>query len=323
MKKTIRLGVLGLDTIERTLIPPVKEVEGLELFGVSTRNKQEAVVFAEKYGVANVYDTFEELLQDKKIDAVYIGTFNTLHREDILLALQYGKHVVAEKPATISLADYEFLKSEADKRNLIFTEAITLYYMPLTKIILEIVKTKKLGELQYLLAPFATRKPRDPDNRFFNKELGGGALFDVGVYALSLCAMCLDTDADYELFATGMLAGTGVDDQSVITLKNAKGQMAVTPITFSARMAKEATLAFDEGYIVIDTYPCSEKATIFYNNGKVESLTAGDSKKALAYEMEAFTNDFMKGKYEATKQFQKPHYYVQKWLETALSMITD
>ncbi|MNI68499.1 hypothetical protein D3C73_1241990 [compost metagenome] len=122
-------------------------------------------------------------------------------------------------------------------------------------------------------------------NRYFSKELAGGALLDIGTYALSFTRFFLSKQP-HEVLTTVKEFETGVDEQSGIILKNAANEMAVISLTMRAKMPKTGVVAGELGFITVDNFPRASKATITYLNGTQEIIEAGDTSKALQYEVE-------------------------------------
>lgn len=142
---------------------------------------------------------------------------------------------------------------------------------------------------------FGSYKEYDMNNRFFNPNLAGGALLDIGVYALSLCRYFMSSCPDQVLSQVKM-APSGVDEQAGILLMNPDGQMATIALTLHAKQPKRATLAYDQGYIEIYEYPRGQEATITYtSDGHKEVIQCGDTSDALVYEVNDMEQAILNG----------------------------
>ncbi len=267
---------------------------GRTVYAVGARKKEKGEAFALEYGIQKVYDNFEALFADEKIDVVYIATPNSHHFEFMLQAVKAGKHILVEKAITINTSELAAVQTVAAEKNLVVAEAMTIYHMPLYKKLKEIVNSGRLGKLKMIQVSFGSAKPSDPENRFFNLELGGGALFDIGTYALSFARFFM-TEKPNEILTTVKKYETGVDEQSGIILRNEKMEMAVVSLTFRSKMPKRGIVAYENGFITVEEYPRASQASITYLNGNQEMVTVGDSNAALSYEIHDMEESIMKG----------------------------
>ena len=157
--------------------------------------------------------------------------------------------------------------------------------MPIYRKLSEIVESGKLGPLKVIQMNFGSYKEYDMTNRFFNRNLAGGALLDIGVYALSFVRWFM-TSQPTEMVSQVKLAPTGVDEQAGILLTNAEGEMATVTLSLHAKQPKRGTIAYDKGYIELYEYPRGQKAVITYTeDGSQEVIEAGETAKALQYEV--------------------------------------
>ncbi len=165
-------------------------------------------------------------------------------------------------------------------------EAMTIYHMPIYKKLRERVNSGQLGKLQLVQMNFGSYKEYDMNNRFFNRNLAGGALLDIGVYALS-CVRWFMTSAPDEILSQVRMAPSGVDEQASILLKNKEEEMAAITLTLHAKQPKRGTIVFEKGYIEIFEYPRGEEAVITYTdtNEKI-TIHAGSTGDALLYEVQ-------------------------------------
>ena len=161
------------------------EKRGQKLYGVVNRTQEKAVAFAEKYGVQNVFTSFEEVCADPAVDIIYISTPHNTHIQFLRKALAAGKHVLCEKSITLNSGELEEAMQLAKEHGVVLAEAMTIYHMPIYKELLKRVDAGDLGELRVIQMNFGSYKEYDMKNRFFNRNLAGGALLDIGVYALS------------------------------------------------------------------------------------------------------------------------------------------
>ncbi len=281
---TYRWASLGCGVIANELAQAMAK-EGRSLHGIANRTHAKAVEFAAKYGVEKVYDHLEDVFTDDDIDIIYISTPHNTHINYLKEALRHGKHVLCEKSITLNSEELAQAKELAQANQLILAEAMTIYHMPLYKRLSDLIANGNLGALRMVQMNFGSYKEYDMTNRFFNPNLAGGALLDIGVYALSFIRWFM-TEAPDKIVSQVKFAPSGVDEQAGILLTNPAGEMATVALTLHAKQPKRGMLAFDKGYIEIYDYPRAEKAVVTYTeDGRQETITAGKMVDALCYEI--------------------------------------
>ena len=172
------------------------EKRGQKLYGVVNRTPEKAVAFAEKYGVQKVFTSFQDVCADPAVDIIYISTPHNTHIHFLRKALAAGKHVLCEKSITLNSEELEEAVQLAKEHGVVLAEAMTIYHMPIYKELKKRMDAGKFGELRVIQMNFGSYKEYDMKNRFFNRNLAGGALLDIGVYALSFVRMFLNSCPD-------------------------------------------------------------------------------------------------------------------------------
>ena len=288
-------AVLGCGNIANDFAREMNKMGG-KVYSVANRTYEKAVAFAEKYNVEKVYESIDDLFMDENVDVVYIATPHNKHIEYIIKALKNNKHVLCEKAITLNSDELNKAVALANEKNLILAEAMTIYNMPLYNELEKIISSGELGEFRLAQVNFGSFKEYDMTNRFFNMDLAGGALLDIGVYALSLVRMFMETE-NAEIQSQVKFAETGADEQSSIIIKNDKEQMASVTLSLHAKQPKRATLCYDNAYIEIFEYPRADRAVITYtNDNHTEEITAGKLEDAMCYEIENMENAISNGK---------------------------
>lgn len=277
------------------------------LYAVCSRNSETAKHFAAEYEIEQAYGNYEALLADERVDIVYVAVPNRFHFDYIKKALLAGKHVLCEKAITLNLAELETLMQLAAEHNLILQEAMTIFNMPLYQRLTEIANSGRLGKLKMIQAPFGSYKEPDPTNRFFNPELAGGALLDIGTYAVSFATRFM-SEAPTVIASQMQPFSTGVDEQSVTILQNPAGEMAAVTLSFQAKMPKVGIVAYEKGYLTIPEYPRADRGEIIFTDGSKEIIESGSTGQALNYEIanmvatiEGASNRSLAWTYQATK----------------------
>lgn len=282
--KKYQWGIIGLGNIAHEFAEHFDQ-ETSELAAVASRTIDKAEPFAQRYHIPKAYGSYQEMLNDQEIDIIYIAVPNRQHSQHIMEALAANKHVLCEKAITMNKKELTEAMKLAEEKNLVLAEAMTIFNMPLYQQLRSLIDTNKLGALKMIQAPFGSYKDPDPTNRFFNPELAGGALLDIGTYAVSFARFFLSSQP--EVIASTMVPfETGVDEQSVTILRNKENELATISLTFQAKMPKVGIVAFKEGYITITDYPRADRAEIIFNDGTKEWIESGSTAQAMNYEIE-------------------------------------
>lgn len=286
MKQELRWAVLGTGVIANEMAQAQTEM-GKTLYAVGNRTHEKAVAFAEKYGVTKVYDDFNEMFKDPEVDIIYITTPHNTHIDFMRKALSNGKHVLCEKAITLNSAELDEAVRLAEENHVVLAEAMTIWHMPVYKKLWSLVESGDLGRVQLLQINFGSFKEYDMENRFFNRALAGGAMLDIGVYALSLMRSFMTSNPD-EIKSMMNPAPTGVDQTDGLILRNKDNQMASIIISLHSKQPKRAVISCEKAYIEIMDYPRGTRAIVVdAATGEQRVIESEEQKPALYYEMEA------------------------------------
>ena len=282
--REIKWAVLGTGVIANQMAEALQK-NGKSIYSVANRTHEKAVQFAKKYNIAKVYDNMNDVFDDPEVDVVYITTPHNTHIEFMKKAINHGKHILVEKSITLNSDELNEALTLADEKNVVVGEAMTIFHMPIYKELKRIIDSGTLGKINLITMNFGSFKEYDMNNRFFNRNLAGGAMLDIGVYALSFIRWFMDSKPT-KILSQVKTAPTGVDEQAGILLMNPAGEMATVTLSLHAKQPKRATIAFDKGYIEIFEYPRAMEATITYTgDGHKETISAGETADALSYEV--------------------------------------
>lgn len=283
--KKYNWAVLGTGVIANETATAMAK-NGRRLYAVGNRTHEKAVAFAEKYGIEKVYDDFNDMFTDPDIDIIYITTPHNTHIDFMKKAIENKKHILVEKSITLNSDELSETVKLAKKNGVVIGEAMTIYHMPIFKELKKILDTGELGRVNLITANFGSFKPYDMNNRFFNRNLAGGAMLDIGVYALSFVRYFFDSSPNNTLSQV-KYAPTGVDEQSGLLLMNDDGQMASVMLSLHSKQPKRAMISCERGYIEIMEYPRAWEAKITdAQSGESRLVKAGKNEDALWYEIE-------------------------------------
>lgn len=283
--KKYNWAVLGTGVIANETAAAMAK-NGRRLYAVGNRTHEKAVAFAEKYGIEKVYDDFNDMFTDPDIDIIYITTPHNTHIDFMKKAIENKKHILVEKSITLNSDELSEAVKLARKNGVVIGEAMTIYHMPIFKELKKILDSDELGRVNLITANFGSFKPYDMSNRFFNRNLAGGAMLDIGVYALSFVRYFFDSSPNNTLSQV-KYAPTGVDEQSGLLLMNDEGQMASVMLSLHSKQPKRAMVSCERGYIEIMEYPRAWEAKITdAESGESRLVKSGKNEDALWYEIE-------------------------------------
>lgn len=285
MKENLNWAVLGTGVIANEMAQALQKM-GKNLYAVANRTHEKAIAFANKYDVQKVYDEIDDMFEDEDVDIIYITSPHNTHYAFMEKALQHGKHLLVEKSITLNSRELDRMIALANQKQLIMAEAMTIWHMPIYKKLWDIVKSNQLGKVQMITVNFGSFKEYDMNNRFFNMNLAGGAMLDIGVYALSIVRSFMD-ETPTDIVSQWKASPTGSDEQATILLKNKQDQMATVALSMHSKQPKRAMLSCEKGYIEIMEYPRADKAVLVdAETGERTEVECGDTSNALYYEMQ-------------------------------------
>ncbi|MEK8131224.1 Gfo/Idh/MocA family oxidoreductase [Paenibacillus filicis] len=193
----LRWGILGCAGIAfRAVIPGIKQSELGEVSAIASRSLEKAQEAAARLDIPRAYGSYEELLADEQIDAVYIPLPNHLHREWTIKAAQAGKHVLCEKPAALTASETEEMVAACAEAGVIFAEAFMYRHHPRYRMIREIIAAGEIGELRAIRGTFTFNSSGSTGNVRFSRDMGGGSLYDVGCYPISAARLVLGQEPE-------------------------------------------------------------------------------------------------------------------------------
>lgn len=245
----LRWGILGTGGIAHLFTSDLK-LEGFAVTAVGSRSQTTADEFAGRHGIARAHASYEALVADPEVDAVYVSTPHPFHAENATLALEAGKHVLVEKPFTINAAEAQAVVDLAAERGLVVLEAMWTRWLPHMVRVHEILASGVLGEVRTVLADHDQKLSSDPNHRMQAPSLGGGALLDLGIYPVSFAWDVFGAPAS--VHAISSPTATGVDRQTAILLGYPDGQQAVLHTALDTRGPNKAVVIGTEGRIEID-----------------------------------------------------------------------
>ena len=257
-----KVGIIGAGWIADKMAEALSPLSDYCVYAIASRSLEKAAAFAERWNVQKAYGSYEEMLEDKDVDLVYIATPHSHHFPHTMLALEHGKHVLVEKAFTANAQEAEILIRTAREKGLFITEAIWTRYMPLSHKVKEIMESGIIGEPRLLTATLCYMM--EFKERILRPDLCGGALLDLGVYALNFARMYFGTDI-VRTVSNCQLGETGMDMQECISLCFADGKMANLQAGTLCLNDRQGIINGTEGYIRVDNINCPELIEVYRN----------------------------------------------------------
>lgn len=218
----LRWGIIAPGWIASRFVASLKSNTTQKVVAVGSRSVERATEFASEFDIERAYSSYQHVFDDPDIDAVYIATLQSEHRTVALAAIAAGKHVLIEKPFTVTAAEASEVIAAARAQGVFAMEAMWARYLPQGEIIRRLLDDGVLGEIKLVCADHGQRL--DEEKRLFDPSLGGGALLDLGIYPVSFASSVLGKPKS--ISAIGTVTDSGVDAQSVLTLGYDNGAQA-------------------------------------------------------------------------------------------------
>jgi len=248
---TTRWGIIGTGKIAKAFAAALRETPGAVLAGVASRSSASAQAFAQEHGAAQSFGSYQALVDAPDIDLVYIATPHTEHAANALMALDAGKGVLCEKPFTMNHAEAAQVVAKARAKNLFLMEAMWSRFMPALAEVQRIIASGEIGRVNQVTADFGFTAAFDPAHRLFNRELGGGALLDLGIYPLSIAAALLGPVTS--VTAQAEIGETGVDVNTGFILRHEGGGVSACSCSITVHTPVELTVSGPGGFIRMNT----------------------------------------------------------------------
>jgi xylose dehydrogenase (NAD/NADP) len=261
----VRWGILSTANINHRLIPVIQRSKRGELIAVASRDQNRANAYAARWDIPHAFGSYESMLGSDLIDAVYISLPNHLHADWTVKSLEAGKHVLCEKPFAISLTEVDQMISASKTTDLVLAEAFMYRHHPQTKLVGDWLSQGRLGDVSLVRGIF-NFKMESRKNIRLDPEMGGGSLWDIGVYPISMSQYVMGEPPE-QVFGDQWIGDTGVDETFVGQLFYSQGRLAQiscsfrTPYyTFVEILGTEGTLTINRPFVGID----HERQIIFH-----------------------------------------------------------
>lgn len=290
----VKWGIIGTGRIAQTFADDLTLVSGAKLEAVGSRAMETARRFAETNPGINTYGSYEELVHDSNVNAIYVATPHSLHAKNTIDGLRAGKAVLCEKPFTLNLSQARDVVAAARESGTLLVEGMWTYFQPAFQELLKIIASKKYGRILSLNAELGFQAKFNPESRLFDSKLGGGALLDMGIYNVALSTALLGRPEKIEAEADNH--ETGVDVATRMRFTYADGSVATLACSIAQPTSRQATLVMEKAIIRIPDpwWHCSQ-IEIQTEDGAIEIIRPDRSGYGFKPMIEEFQRCFAAG----------------------------
>jgi predicted dehydrogenase len=265
--KKFSWGILGPGGIARAFAQDLALLSGHTIAAVGSRSLENAQKFSETFG-GTAYGSYEALVVDPSIDAIYVATPQSAHHDNVILALNAGKPVLCEKPFSVNAREAQAMVDAAARNGVALMEAMWARFLPHYAKVREIIDSEVLGPILSISADHGQRLADQGIHRLNDPALAGGALLDLGIYPVSFTHMILGTPA--QITSQAVMTDKGVDAQTSMIFTYESGAQAVLTTTMIEQTPCRAVVAGLNGWLEIDrTFYNPAAMRIFLNDGTV------------------------------------------------------
>jgi predicted dehydrogenase len=247
MKKIINWGIIGAGKIANKFATDIQVTTNARLHAVASRTLSKAQTFADEHHAKHAFGSYEALLDCPDLDAVYIASPHTFHAEHSILCMEAGLHVLCEKPLAVNTRQVKKMIATAKKNKVFLMEALWTRFLPTMQKTQELIQEQAIGKVYSVRADFGFKAPFDPEKRIFNRQLGGGALLDIGIYPVFLAYFLFGYPDTIKVEAR--IGQTGVDEEIAMIFKYKDGHIADLHSTILAHTDTEAFIYGSDGTI--------------------------------------------------------------------------
>ena len=319
----IRFGVVGTNWITERFIEAAKQTEHFQLTAVYSRTEDRAKQFACKFGVERIFTDLKEMARSKEIDAVYIASPNSLHREQSVLFMNHQKHVLCEKPLASNQKEVEQMVEAARKNKVLLMEAMKTTLVPNFQVIQN--HLHKLGTVRRYFASYCQYSSRYDQYKLgnvlnaFDPTFSNGSLMDIGIYCIYPLVVLFGKPK--EIKATGYKLATGVDAQGSVAFLYDEMEAVIMHSKIS-NSALPVEIQGENATMIMDKVNTPRKVQINYKDGTIENISVSQQhSNDMFYEIDHFINCIKNGQLESPINSHQHSILTTEILETARKQV--
>ncbi len=315
----INWGILGLGEIAYKFSKGFLETTNTKLLAVASKDQEKVKKFRDQFNVESKYlfNSYEDLINCKEVDIVYIALPNSLHYEWALKSIENHKHVLVEKPVTLNLEEIKNIKKNLINKKLFFGEAFMYRHYPQTNLILDIIKNQEIGNLVSMKSNFGInllskkkflffnkKKKIDPNSRLFNKKLGGGCILDLGCYpssfSLLIGSLISSKNHEFKIKKKRIEIGeTNVDVDSYAKVYFDNNFFSEINASFKKNLGNKSEIIGEKGKIFInDTWLGGDNIVKTDNNGRNQIINIKNNKNIYSYQIQNISKAILNNSFQ-------------------------
>ncbi|MCL1937924.1 MAG: Gfo/Idh/MocA family oxidoreductase [Candidatus Azobacteroides sp.] len=300
MGKIYHWGIMGASHIANKFAERLKILPNVHCYAIASRSLERAEIFKEKHGFEKAYGSYEAMLADPKVEAVYISTINPLHCEHTLMCLEAGKAVLCEKPFASNSAQVETMIAKAREKKVFLMEALWTRFLPSMQQFKVEMENGSIGKSFLLQCNFGFISPFDPDNRVYNLASGGGSIPDIGIYPIFTAMYLFGNPIDIKVVSVP--APTGSDWTTSILFKHKGKEISMLTSSFEMILDNEARLYGEGGYLKLhNMFHIPTQLSIHQNEGCEQAIFIQSEGNGYNYEAAEVMDCLDKGLLESPR----------------------
>ena len=318
--KQVRWGIIGLGNIALKFAEGFQHTKNAKLLAISSRSKNKLLTFKNKYQIGDGYcfEDYDSLLKCKDLDIIYIALPHSLHHEWVIKSIEKGKNILVEKPATVNFLQMENIKNNLKGKNIFFSEAFMYRYHPQILKVIDLLKNKVIGNLVSMESFFGfdalgkkkifgikLKKKPNRNYRLYNKELGGGAILDVGCYPTSFSILIASLISKFDFSKTKVLnkkieiGPTGVDMNSFAELNFENNFKSTVGASLTQNLGKKTRIIGTKGELILeDSWSPTNLSLIQINGENKEIIKTKCHNNIYSYEIDILSQCILENKKE-------------------------
>jgi D-xylose 1-dehydrogenase (NADP+, D-xylono-1,5-lactone-forming) len=293
--RKVRWGVISTADIAQTqVIPAILRSEQAKIVAIASRGEKASAV-AEKFSIPYYYESYEELLINQEVEAVYIPLPNHLHKQWVVEAAKYGKHILVEKPAALTAEETQEMVRVCQENNVKFMEAFMYQFHPQHQRVKELIASDEIGEIKYMRASFSFFLEERKENIRMNKEMGGGSIYDVGCYCIHAIRNLLESEPVTVKAFAELDPQTGIDLSAIVYMKLENGINCVFDCSFDMSFRQEYEIVGTKGRITVPHAYRPDVVghdTVIHIGGRSEIVAGDQYKLQIDHFSKAILEDF-------------------------------
>jgi D-xylose 1-dehydrogenase (NADP+, D-xylono-1,5-lactone-forming) len=293
--RKVRWGVISTADIAQTqVIPAILRSEQAKIVAIASRGEKASAV-AEKFSIPYYYESYEELLINQEVEAVYIPLPNHLHKQWVVEAAKYGKHILVEKPAALTAEETQEMVRVCQENNVKFMEAFMYQFHPQHQRVKELIASDEIGEIKYMRASFSFFLEERKENIRMNKEMGGGSIYDVGCYCIHAIRNLLESEPVTVKAFAELDPQTGIDLSAIVYMKLENGINCVFDCSFDMSFRQEYEIVGTKGRITVPHAYRPDVVghdTVIHIGGRSEIVPGDQYKLQIDHFSKAILEDF-------------------------------